>query len=100
MSGPRNSFDSVLLSTIKRALVEVLGEKVAKALRFYVDLETALTNPDSFLILISTLVSPERAVILQKRVLEDLHSRFGSVYKPRQAKFSVEIAELRSKAAH
>ena len=97
MSRTEDSFQVVLLETVEKTLLDVLGEKVTSALRFYVDLKTAVRNPDRFTALIAEIVGPTQSDSLRKRVLEVLYEKFGLVYQPSGAKFSEEIASLKSR---
>ena len=97
MSRTDDSFQVVLLETVEKVLVEVLGEKVTTALRFYMDLGTAMKNPDRFITLMADLVGQRQTDGLRRRVLEILHKEFGLIYQTSGARFSEEIGVVRSR---
>jgi hypothetical protein len=96
MSSNEEAFQRTLLETAEKALVEVLGEKVTTALRFYVDLKSALRNPDRFVAVMFDLVGPRQAESLGERILEGLLNKYGVTYRPSGASLSEQIAKLRS----
>lgn len=99
MSTSDDSFQRILTETVEMALLHVLGEKVISALHFYVDVRTALKNPDNFMSLMSTLIKPRDAENLRETILQELHKKFGKAYKPSSASLTAEIAALKSRTA-
>lgn len=99
MSKNEEAFEKVLLETVEKALLEVLGEKVTTALRFYIDIRSALKSPDRFMIVMFEIVGPRQAESLKEKILEGLHSRYGVAYQPSGAKLTEEIFKLRSQAS-
>ncbi len=100
MPEAEETFERALYETIEKALLEVLGEKVTSALRFYVDLKSAMKHPDRFMGVMFDIVGPRAADSLREKVLQELYKRFGLVYQKSGAKLSDEIAALRSQLTH
>lgn len=99
MSKNEEAFEKALLETVEKALVEVLGEKVTTALRFYVDLRSALKNPDRFMAVVFELVGPRQAENLREKILEGLRNRYRVAYRQGGAKLAEEISKLRSQVS-
>jgi len=97
VSNNQEKFQEILIETVGKILPEVLGEKIARALRFYVDLRSALKTPDRFFRLMGDLVGQRQAINLREKTLRVLHQRYGAVYQPTEGNFSDAIASLRSK---
>ncbi len=99
MSQNEEAFESALLETVERALVDVLGEKVTTALRFYIDLRSALKSPDRFMVVMFELVGPRQSESLKEKILEGLHTKHGVAYRPSGAKLSEAISRLKSQSS-
>ena len=89
------TFDQTLYGTVEATLNDVLGEKIARALRFYVDLQSALKNPAGFFSVMSGLVGPRLTGILGEQVVSRLYKRYGIEYKPTGKNIGDELAHLR-----
>ncbi len=89
-------FQKTLLETVEESLVQVLGEKVTGALRFYVDLSSALKNPDRFIAVMFDLVGPRQTEALRKTILERLQSKLGVQQRPVAVTFSEQLSKLKS----
>lgn len=97
MSNNQERFQPILIETVEKIMTEVLGEKIAQALRFYIDLKSALKTPDRFFAVMTDLVGQRQAVNLREKTLQVLHQRYEVVYQPTEVKFSDAVAVLRSK---
>jgi len=91
------AFQRTLHEIVAKAIVEVLGDRISQALSFYVDLRSALRNPDRFLNVIHELVGPRSAEQLRQNILRNLYERFGLQYERAVGTFAQEIARLRNK---
>jgi hypothetical protein len=89
-------FQQTLLETVETALVQVLGEKVTGALRFYVDMSSALKNPDRFMAVMFELVGPRQTEALRNKILEGLQTKLGVQQRPEGVKFSEQLSKLKS----
>ena len=90
------AFQKALVEIVEKALVEVLGEKVTTALRFYVDLKSGLKNLDKFMAVLFELVGPGQTERLRGSILESAYKTYGLAYSPAGANFAEEIARLRT----
>ena len=98
MTFDEDSFQILLQDVVENALVKVLGKKVANALQFYVDLKSALKNPDNFVDVISQLIGRKQAMDLRRAILLDLYAKHGQSYSSvENVSFIQEIKELKSR---
>jgi hypothetical protein len=91
------TFRQAVYETVETSLDAVLGVKIARALRFYVDLKSALRNPSRFFALMLELVGPMQAERLRRRVLSNLYVRYQLEYNPSGKSISEELTELKSR---
>ena len=98
MSAQNQAFERTLLETVEMALLQVLGEKITTALRFYVDLQSALKNPDRFIAVMFELVGPRQSEALRERILEELQKRLNVAQRPEGARFSEQLSMLKTSA--
>lgn len=90
------AFQKALVEVVEKALVAVLGEKVATALRFYVDLKSGLKNLDRFMAVMFELVGPGQTERLRGNILESAYKTYNLAYSPAGANFAEELARLKS----
>lgn len=91
------AFQKLLLETVEETLPQVLGDKVTGALRFYVDLSSALKNPDRFMAVMFELVGPRQTEALRNTILEKLQSKLGIQHGPQGTRFSEILSNLSAK---
>ncbi len=91
------TFRQDVYETVETSLDEVLGVKTARALRFYVDVKSALRNLERFFALMLELVGPRQAEMLKEHVLSNLYMRYRLEYIPSGKSIGEELVELRSR---
>ncbi len=74
MAESEQSFRSIVKSALEVTVPRVLGEKVATALRFYVDFDEASANLVVFFSVLSKLIGRDAALKLCKEVLQEIYS--------------------------
>jgi len=99
MSSQNHAFESALLETVEMALLQVLGEKITTALRFYVDLQSALRNPDRFIAVMFELVGPRQSEALREKILEELQAKLRVQLRPEGARFSDQLSTIKATAS-
>ena len=93
----QEGFEEALYTTVKDVLREVLGEKVTKALAFYIDVKSALKTPARFFIIMHDLVGPKQSEKLRDQVLAQLYQKFGIEYAQTGQGIAEELSLLKSK---
>ncbi len=74
MAESEQSFRSIIKSALEATVPRVLGEKVAAALRFYVDFDEASANLVAFFSVLSKLIGQDASIKLCRQVLEEIYS--------------------------
>lgn len=90
-------FRQLLYETVEISLDQIFGTKITRAFRFYVDVKSALMNPERFFLLVAELVGPAQAERLGKEVLSSLFREYRLDYTPTGKSFAEELTYLISR---
>ena len=96
MAQSEQSFRSIVKSALEATIPRVLGEKVATALRFYVDFDEASANLAAFFGVLTKLIGADASLKLCRQVLQEIYKAIpGAGVAPHDQGFEETLRHAR-----